>query len=46
MIISRAILVRIRHVSDKSYVQPFFSPRKPFRLSDNVEKYGTAGQAV
>jgi hypothetical protein len=53
MVISRWILLRMRNVSDKScrqnqnthFMFRDFS-RKSCRLWDNVEKYGTAGQAT
>ena len=51
--ISSSMLLRMRNISDKScgenynkfYVQWIFF-RKPFSLWDNVQKYGTAGQAT
>jgi len=56
MIISRRILLRVRSVSENKKVlekiqmhilcSSVFSPRKSRRLWDNVEKYGTAGQAT
>ena len=55
MTVSRSILPRMRNVSDKScrenqnthfVFSNFFSPRKSYRLWDNVEKYGRAGQTT
>jgi hypothetical protein len=54
MILSCSVLIRMRNISDKSctenqnthFVFNTFSFRKLFRLWDNVEKCGTAGQAT